>query len=343
MGSAAGNKSKRNDFDTINCTLDSTSARRNSKLPERRYDLSDFEVLRVVGTGSYSTVKLVIHKSTNVPVVLKIMSKSLIIKKGQVEHIKNERAILTIVKSQFIEKLIATFQTPISLYYVLEYIPGGELFKLLNDRSVLPVEEVVFYAAEIVCALRYLHSIYCVFRDLKPENVLIASDGHLKLADFGFAKLLKSEGKTFTLCGTPEYMAPEVIERGGHGLSTDWWQLGILIYEMLYATTPFADPSPYHMYENILSQAVIFPRGSATTISLLTGMLQKHPSRRLTEEEILAHPFFQSVDWAAADRKELRPPYIPQVTSPTDSRNFDTYSDSEDQGTAVYVDVFPEF
>lgn len=338
-----GSGRKRSDSDTVICTLDSTATRRYSRVPGKRYEYSDFEVLRTVGTGSYSTVKLAIDKVSRGPVVLKIMSKSLIIRKGQVEHIKNERAILALVKSQFIEQLKATFQTPISLYYVLEYVPGGELFRLLNDRSVLPAEEAVFYAAEVVCALRYLHSLNCVFRDLKPENVLIAADGHLKLADFGFAKLLKSEEKTLTLCGTPEYMAPEVIERSGHGLNTDWWQLGILIYEMLYATTPFTDPSPYQLYENILSQTVHYPTGSPVTLSLLAGLLQKRPGSRFTEEEILKHPFFQTIDWAVAERKELRPPYVPQVTSPTDSRNFDTYSDSVDMGTAVYVDVFPEF
>jgi len=343
MGTGVGSGRKRSDSDTVVCTLDSTATRHFSRVPDKRYEASDFEVLRTVGTGSYSVVKLAIDKASGSPVVLKVMSKSLIIRKGQVEHIKNERAILALVKCQFIEQMKASFQTPISLFYVLEYIPGGELFKLLSDRSVLPEGEAVFYAAEIVCALRYLHSLKCVFRDLKPENVLIAADGHLKVADFGFAKVLRSEEKTFTLCGTPEYMAPEVIERGGHGLSTDWWQLGILIYEMLYATTPFTDPSPYQLYENIISKPVHYPTGSPVALSLLTGLLQKRPVDRFTEEEILKHPFFQTIDWTVAERKELRPPFVPQVTSPTDSSNFDTYNDSTQMGTAVYVDVFPEF
>ena len=344
MGGAAGKKNKGAEEQTVITSKSPISSRRSSSRSEPcKLDVSCFQQLRTVGTGSYSVVKLCLEKSTGEPVVLKIMSKSHIIKKGQVEHIKNERAILSRVRSPFVEQLRATFQTPFSLYYVLEFIPGGELFKLLSDRSVLPAEEAVFYVAELVCGLKYLHGLNTLFRDLKPENVLIAGDGHIKIADFGFAKTLRPSEKTFTLCGTPEYLAPEVIERVGHGLCVDWWQLGIIVYEILYAVTPFADPSPYQLYENILSKKLTFPNGTEVTKSFISGLLQKNPASRLSEEEICAHPFFAGVDWKRAERRELSPPFVPTLNSPTDTSNFDEYADEPGQGTAVYVDVFPEF
>lgn len=342
-----GTAKNRRESDSIISTIEATSTGHTLHL-SHHYQLTDFDILRVIGTGSYSNATLAIDKHTHEPVVLKIMSKSLIIKKGQVEHIKNERAILSRVRCRFVEQLKATFQTPISLYYVLEYLPGGELFRLLNERSTLTLDEAAFYAGEVVLALRYLHSLNCVFRDLKPENILIANDGHLKLVDFGFAKYLKGDGRTFTLCGTPEYMSPEVIEKTGHTLNTDWWQLGILIYEMLFASTPFSDPSPYQLYENILSRSVTFPSVTPIpaynhAISLISGLLEKQPSSRLTEPEILHHPFFSGIDWNLLEKKEIAPPFVPEVNNPTDSHNFDSYIQAQEQGTAVYVDVFPEF
>ena len=309
----------------------------------RKYTLESFQICRTIGTGSYSVVRLAVDKLTQEPVVLKIMKKSHVIVKGQIDHIENEREILSHARSPFIVKLKGTLQTPHFLLYVLEFVPGGEMFRYLSYRMTLFESEVQFFGSEITVGLKYLHSIGCVYRDLKPENVLISAAGHVKLTDLGFAKRLKSEEKTKTLCGTPEYLAPEVIERVGHGKEVDWWQMGILLYEMLFGATPFSDSSPYQLYENILSKPISIPDCVPRVKSLLTGLLQKKPENRFKEDEILKHEFFAGIDWDVVERLGLNPTFVPVVKGPIDTRNFDDYLDKLEPEKAVLIDVFPYF
>ena len=320
-------------------------------------------------------MKVVIDCQTGLPVVLKIMDKVHIIRKGQIDHVNNERYVLSKVHSPFIVQFYSSLQTPTHLYLVLEFVQGGEMFRYLEIRNTLREDEVRFYAAELVLALVYLHGVKAIYRDLKPENVLISASGHIKLADFGFAKMgkiwelstsnisqleeisvypydyfqayiakiLKPGDRTRTLCGTPEYLAPEIVDRAGHGAEADWWQLGIMIYEMLFACTPFRDSDPYQLYANILSGKPEFPNCSEDVKALISGLLEKEPGNRLGDEMVKVHAFFADVDWKAVAALQLRPPYLPRLADSVDANHFDAYSEQQEQPPCVLIDVFPEF
>jgi serine/threonine protein kinase len=252
------------------------------------------------------------------------MNKALLHREKQVEHVFAEKQVLRLLHSPFIVRLLGTCQTDINLFCVMEYVAGGELFKLLVKRNKLAKAEAGFYLAEVVQALCCLHALRCLYRDLKPENILITATGHVKLADMGFAKLLSRDERTFTMCGTPEYIAPELISASGCGLELDWWQLGILLYEMLAGKTPFMDASPYRLYEKVLTAApnlsyLVFDEDSS---SLITGLLCKLPQQRLTQTQILNHSFF---------RTKLRPPHVPVITDPFDTSCFDVFAEEHSE------------
>ena len=214
--------------------------------------LSDLELLTTLGVGTFGRVHLCrLHSDIQGEVfALKVMKKTVVLRLKQVEHVSNEKSILQLINSPFVPRLYACFQSSCCLYLLSEFVVGGELFKRLRSEGAFPNDVALFYVTEIVCAFTYLHSNSIAYRDLKPENVLIDSEGHLKLVDFGFAKVIPD--KTYTLCGTPEYLAPESIEHQGHNHSVDWWALGIFIYEMLAGSPPFYDDNPYSLYQKIL-------------------------------------------------------------------------------------------
>ena len=186
-------------------------------------------MVRIIGTGTFGKVYLAILDGK--AFALKILHKKKIIDLKQIEHIKNEKNILACADNPFIVNLIESFQDKFNLYLVFDFIQGGEIFRLLRKENLFPNDVALFYIAEITLAIQYLHDRQIAYRDLKPENLLIGSDGHLRITDFGFAK--KIVDKSFTLCGTPEYLAPEIIMGQGHDHGVDWWALGILLYEML--------------------------------------------------------------------------------------------------------------
>lgn len=186
-----------------------------------------------------------------------MLKKAEIIKSQQIDHVHNENLIHSQISHPFIVGFEGLAQDSRYLYLVLELINGGELFTYLRSVESLPIDQCRFYAAIVTCCFEYLHSKNIIFRDLKPENLLIGNDGYLKLTDFGFAKVL-NEGRTFTICGTPEYIAPEVILNQGHGKAVDWWTLGVLLYEMVAGIDPFNDDDPMGIYKNILKGKVYF-------------------------------------------------------------------------------------
>ena len=262
---------------------------------------------------------------------LKMLKKSEVIRLKQVEHIKSERRILSEINHPFIVNTYTSFQDRTNLYLVMEYVIGGELFSQLRRKGRFSNSTACYYACEIILALDYLHSLDIVYRDLKPENLLFDKDGHIKLTDFGFAK--KIEDRTWTLCGTPEYLAPEIIQSKGHGKSVDWWALGILIYEMLVGFPPFSGASTLEIYKQILANEVTYPSHvDAKARDLISHLLtpdltMRYGCLREGAEDIKRHAWFANVTWSRVIRKQQRPPYVPGYRSGEDTANFDSYPD----------------
>ena len=185
------------------------------------------------------------------------MKKNAIIKLKQIDHVKSEKKVLSIIEHPFIVNLKGTFQTPSHVYMLLDYACGGELFTLLRREGRFANDVALFFASEIALAFEYLHNMDIAYRDLKPENLLIDKQGHVKITDFGFAKVVPE--KTYTLCGTPEYLAPEIIQSKGHNKNVDWWALGVLVFEMLAGYPPFYDDNPLGIYHKIMDGYYEFP------------------------------------------------------------------------------------
>ena len=278
----------------------------------------DFELLKVVGKGSFGKVFQVRKKDSGKIYAMKVLKKEQLVKRKQVAHTQTERKVLEEIDHPFIVSLRFAFQTQDKLYMVLDYFTGGELFYHLKANGRFSEELARFYAAEITLALECLHSHTIVYRDLKPENVLLDEEGHIRLTDFGLSKdSISGTTLTHTFCGTPEYLAPEVIQGAGYNKSVDWWSLGTLLYEMITGLPPFFNTNVHVMYERIMRAQLTFPAYvSPDAVSLLTGLLTRDPSRRLggglrDAEELKEHPYFRSIDWSKLYHKRLTPPFRP--------------------------------
>lgn len=296
----------------------------------RRVGPEDFVLLKVIGKGSYGKVMMVRYKHDNYIYAMKMLRKENIIKRNQVEHTRTERSVLETMSHPFIVQLYFAFQTPKKLYFVMEYCPGGELFFHLSRAGRFGEKAATFYAAEIILALEYLHTLDIVYRDLKPENVLLDEKGHVRLTDFGLSKEgVQDNFSAKSLCGTPEYLAPEILNQTGHGKAVDWWNLGALIYEMLTGLPPFYTRDRERLFENIRSGELRYPSYiSDTAKSLLVGLFQRDPNRRLgggvdDAAEIKRHPIFASIDWNNVYLKRETPPFRPCLHSQTDVQYFD--------------------
>ena len=291
-----------------------------STILERKWTEESVELMGLVGSGSSAQVYLGRLKGLNEPVAVKVWRKAHVLKTKQVKHVFTEKMILRLIDSPFVVSFLGSFQSPTSLFCLLEYAPGGELFHLLCERDHFTRADAAFYAAEVTLALRALHRYQCVYRDLKPENVLISSTGHVKLADLGLAKVLQSHERTYTVCGTPEYISPELIEGSGCTEASDRWQLGVLMYEMMSGKTPFISSDPYRLYSNILTQSVEFQTAfDEHTQDLISHLLQKNPDKRITDSEIFKHAFFRDMDWSKVQKLTVSPPFVPSLASEFDS------------------------
>uniref|UniRef100_A0A665W622 Serine/threonine-protein kinase Sgk1-like n=1 Tax=Echeneis naucrates TaxID=173247 RepID=A0A665W622_ECHNA len=279
---------------------------------------------------SFGKVLLARHKESTKYYAVKVLQKKIILKKKEQKHIMAERSVLMKnIKHPFLVGLHYSFQTTEKLYFVLDYVNGGELFYHLQRERIFLEPRARFYAAEIASALGYLHSLHIVYRDLKPENILLDSQGHIVLTDFGLCKEgLEPNGTTTTFCGTPEYLAPEVLKKQAYDRTVDWWCLGSVLYEMLYGLPPFYSRNTAEMYNNILQKdPVLKPNVSNAGRELLEGLLQKDRTKRLGVKddflELKYHPFFSPINWDDLMAKKITPPFIPSVTGPTDLRHFD--------------------
>ncbi|WAQ92484.1 hypothetical protein PtA15_16A392 [Puccinia triticina] len=323
--------------------------------------LRDFRVVCTLGTGTFGKVLLVrLDRPLPPPdhrrpateeqqqqgyYAIKVLAKAQVVRLKQVEHVNSEKDLLALVSSragcrlsQFFVSLMCTFQDHKNLYMLQEFVSGGELFSHLRRAGRFGADVARFYAANVVLAFEGLHELDIIYRDLKPENLLLGTNGYLKLTDFGFAKRVPD--RTWTLCGTPEYLAPEIIQSKGHGKPADWWAFGVLIYEMLAGHPPFFNPDaslaagPFAIYEKILQCSLHFSPSAAAfdpaSIDLISRLLVVDRSKRLGNlkggiHDIKAHPWFRGVDWALLALQAIPAPILPKVSQPGDSSNFDRY------------------
>ncbi|XP_018080561.1 cGMP-dependent protein kinase 1 isoform X2 [Xenopus laevis] len=302
--------------------------------------LADFNIIDTLGVGGFGRVELVQLKSDECKTfAMKILKKRHIVDTRQQEHIRSEKQIMQSAHSDFIVRLYRTFKDSKYLYMLMEACLGGELWTILRDRGSFDDSTTRFYTACVVEAFAYLHSKGIIYRDLKPENLILDHRGYAKLVDFGFAKKIGFGKKTWTFCGTPEYVAPEIILNKGHDISADYWSLGILMYELLTGSPPFSGPDPMKTYNIILRgiDMIEFPKKiTKNAANLIKKLCRDNPSERLGNlkngvKDIQKHKWFEGFNWEGLRKGTLTPPIIPSVASPTDTSNFDSFpEDNED-------------
>ena len=294
---------------------------------------SDYEPLKLLGRGSFGEVLLVRLKANKKLYAMKILNKNLLKLKGQQAHTMTERNLMVKINSPFIVNIKSAFQDDTKLYIVSEFMQGGDMFYHMHDGQIIIFnnEKTKFYIMELVLSLEALHNNKMVYRDLKPENILLDSKGHVKLADFGLSKILDEENdKAFTICGTPQYLAPEILLRKGYDKAVDWWSLGCVMYEMLAGKLPYAVKRGAKMSIKIYDQEVQYPSNmNKDAKDFIQKLLIKNPSERLGSgpngiEDIKNHPFFKDVNWKNAEMQKIKPPFIPKLKSETDLRYFDS-------------------
>ena len=297
----------------------------------------DLEISKVLGSGQFGSVCVCKQKYTGARYAMKKIPKAMVISLGQFDHVENERDVMTKCQSPFLVRLYRAFHDYENQYMCLELVPGGELFHLLDLEGRFNEAAVKFFAASVILGFRAMHSQGIVYRDLKPENLLLDADGYLKICDFGFAKHVGS-GKTFTFCGTPDYQAPEIIKRVGHSYAADYWALGVLIYELMIGDAPFTpdDDDPRGTYKNILQGNFKIPSWiSNQAADIITKLLTQAPEKRLGcgrngIKEIMQHPWFRGFDWTKLERRKMNPPIKPQMADENDLSNFEEVEDDSE-------------
>ncbi|XP_076275797.1 atypical protein kinase C-like isoform X2 [Rhynchophorus ferrugineus] len=306
----------------------------------RQYSLNDFELIRVIGRGSYAKVLMVELKKTKRIYAMKVIKKALVTDDEDIDWVQTEKHVFeTASNHPFLVGLHSCFQTPSRLFFVIEFVRGGDLMFHMQRQRKLPEDHARFYSAEIALALNFLHCKGIIYRDLKLDNVLLDHEGHIKLTDYGMCKEgIRPGDTTSTFCGTPNYIAPEILRGEDYGFSVDWWALGVLLYEMLAGRSPFdiagASENPDQNTEDFLFQVILektirIPRSlSVKAANVLKGFLNKNPCDRLgcqgtdSFTEISNHQFFKTIDWELLEHKQIPPPYKPRLDSDRDLTNF---------------------
>jgi len=289
--------------------------------------IDDFQIVKVLGTGAFGKVSLVYNEELKRYFAMKSLKKEYIKKYQQTKHTKEERKIMEKIDYPFINKLYYAFQTKKSLFMITEFMAGGEMFHHLHECGHFDENRTRFYIAELVLAIDHLHKNNILYRDLKPENILLDEIGHIKLTDFGLSKIMNNieKDKTYTVCGTPIYVAPEVLSGRGYNKLVDWWSLGVLLYEFLAGYSPFREMKnriDLNIYKRKLKQD---PLISDTAFDLIKKLCQTNVEERLGKnvKDIKNHKFFEDIDWVKLEKKQITPPFKPKIRYQGDVRNFD--------------------
>ncbi|XP_058122698.1 cAMP-dependent protein kinase catalytic subunit alpha-like [Anopheles ziemanni] len=294
---------------------------------------TEYELIRTLGSGAFGIVKLIKRKSSDDFFAMKILVKAKIVRYKQLQHTYNEKRILQSIRFPFVVSLKTSFKDNSYIYLVMPFVNGGEMFTLLRRHRKFAEAQAIFYAAQVAMALEYLHSCSLVYRDLKPENLLIDYRGYVKVTDFGFCKFIKD--RAWTLCGTPEYLAPEIIQAKGYGKSVDWWSYGVLLFEMAAGYSPFYVHSADQMamFERICKAKYKIPKNFSSELGhlvqqlLQTDLTRRYGNLRNGSEDIKQHGWFKSVNWIAMLNRELPAPYVPQLQGPGDASLFDVHDE----------------
>ncbi|EAY07638.1 AGC family protein kinase [Trichomonas vaginalis G3] len=299
-----------------------------------------FEVISVIGQGYYGKVRLVKSKADGELFAIKSIRKSKLIEQKEIKTVLNERNIMIKADHPFIVQLKFAFQSSSKFYLGLEYVPGGELFAHIKRDGFLHEEEYKLVLAQVALVLNHLHSIGVIYRDMKPENIMIGQDGYIKLTDFGLAKDITVEDTTSTFCGTPDYIAPEVVRGLNYDKSVDWWALGILAFELMYHRTPFHSQNRDKTYRKIVNDSPKFPEyASEVEKSFIMGLLNKEPKQRFGFKEVKEHQFFGNINFDDVLAKKIQPYYVPQIEDPTNVKYFDAEFTNETKADSFVAPI----
>jgi serum/glucocorticoid-regulated kinase 2 len=294
-----------------------------------------FELLKTLGKGYYGRVFLCKKKNNNQLYAMKVISKLDIIKRNFFKNLENEKSILEIVRNPFVVNLDYCFASPSYIFFVMDFKQGGELYHHLRQKTRFSEDTARFYGAQILLGLIYLHSVDIMYRDMKPENILLDANGNASLADYGISKFLKEGEKTKSFVGTPDYVSPEIILQKGHNKTVDIWCFGIILYEMIYGIPPFYNKQQNVMLNNIIKKNPSFPKLikiSPEIEDLITKCLIKQPEKRIGANDISLikkHPWFAKIDWKKMENLELEPPIKPEIRDILDTDNFNVPSKVE--------------
>jgi len=320
-------------MDSVRSSMGGKSGGAASNGTSKNICVEDFDLLHVIGKGSFGKVLQVRKKDNGKIYAMKVLNKKNILENNELEHTRTEKEILQKLIHPFLVNLNYCFQTPEKLYFIMDYINGGELFYHLQKEHKFTPDRVKFYCAEIVMGLEYLHNSGVIYRDLKPENILLTDDGHICMTDFGISKqgLLAEDARTATFCGTPEYLAPEVLEGKGYTKAVDWWSFGTLMYEMLTGLPPFYSQDVQQMYFKIMHAKLEIPdTWDEATKGMILGLLERDSNKRLSDAAVIkSHAYFKGIDWDKILRKEVVPPFIPPVKGKLDVSMVDPAFTSE--------------
>lgn len=319
-----------------------------SQSPEPDLRVTDFAFHKLLGSGSMARVYLVTHILSGTCYALKVTNKEFAVRNRKAANVLAEAEILSLVAHPFVISQVATFQNALNVYSVLDFAPGGELFSYIYaSDGPLTDTHLRFFASEIVLALNYLHSLGVVYRDLKAENVLLDANGHVRLADFGFAKVLGEAARTNSLCGTPDYVAPEILLQIGHTVAVDWWALGVLAFESLVGAAPFRGASMEDVFRSILSAPVEYPPHlSDASRTFIASMLERDPVVRFTNAtQLPSLELFAGLDWDAVAAYKMPSPFLRPPVEFVEDANFEPVELDlvDDDGADPYTSLFSDF